>query len=63
MEKVYDVVGLYLKEAGRVPLLTAELEVELAKRMERGVLAQQKLDEMGDRLSPDDIYTLTIIRK
>jgi RNA polymerase primary sigma factor len=53
-----DVVGLYLKEAGRVPLLTAELEVELAKRMERGVLAQQKLDEMGDRLSPDDIYTL-----
>ena len=53
-----DVVGLYLKEAGRVPLLTAELEVELAKRMERGVLAQQKLDDMGDRLSPDDIYTL-----
>ncbi|GIK29940.1 MAG: RNA polymerase sigma factor RpoD [Anaerolineae bacterium] len=53
-----DVVGLYLKEAGRVPLLTAEQEVELAKRMERGVLAQKKLEEMGDRLSPDDIYTL-----
>ncbi|MBK9125051.1 MAG: sigma-70 family RNA polymerase sigma factor [Chloroflexi bacterium] len=53
-----DVVGLYLKEAGRVPLLTAEQEVELAKRMERGVLAQKKLDEMGDRLSPDDVYTL-----
>ena len=29
-----DVVGLYLKEAGRVPLLTAEEEVSLAKRME-----------------------------
>ena len=29
-----DVVGLYLKEAGRVPLLTAEEEVHLAKRME-----------------------------
>ncbi len=53
-----DVVGLYLKEAGRVPLLTAEMEVELAKRMERGLLAQQKLDEMGERLSPDDVYTL-----
>ncbi|MCS7070708.1 MAG: hypothetical protein NZM00_04330, partial [Anaerolinea sp.] len=30
-----DVVGLYLKEAGRVPLLTAEEEVMLAKRMEK----------------------------
>src|SRR5262245_57442716 len=29
-----DVVGLYLKEAGRVPLLTADQEVELAMRME-----------------------------
>ena len=33
-----DVVGLYLKEAGRVPLLTAEEEVSLAKRMESAEL-------------------------
>ncbi len=53
-----DVVGLYLKEAGRVPLLTASQEVELAKRMERGLLATKKLKDMGDRLSPDDRYLL-----
>jgi RNA polymerase primary sigma factor len=53
-----DVVGLYLKEAGRVPLLTAEEEVELAKRMEAGELAQQQLDEYGEDLPMDDVYTL-----
>ena len=31
-----DSVGLYLKEVGRVPLLTAEQEVSLSKRIERG---------------------------
>ena len=53
-----DVVGLYLKEAGRVPLLTAEQEVELAMRMESGLHAQQQLDKYGDQLPMDDIYTL-----
>lgn len=53
-----DVVGLYLKEAGRVPLLTAEQEVELAMRMEAGVLAQQEIDKHGDSLPMDDMYTL-----
>src|SRR5262249_27182037 len=43
-----DVVGLYLKEAGRVPLLTADEEVALAKRMEAGLLAKEQLDEYGD---------------
>ncbi len=53
-----DVVGLYLKEAGRVPLLTAEQEVELAQRMEAGVLAQEQLEKHGDSLPMDDVYTL-----
>jgi RNA polymerase primary sigma factor len=53
-----DVVGLYLKEAGRVPLLTAEEEVSLAKRMEKAVWARQKLEDEGDTLPPDDVWDL-----
>jgi RNA polymerase primary sigma factor len=49
-----DVVGLYLKEAGRVPLLSAEEEVRLAKRMERGRQAEARLAEHGVRLSRDE---------
>ncbi len=39
-----DVVGLYLKEAGRVPLLTAAEEVMLAKRMEAAEFARIRLE-------------------
>ncbi len=43
-----DVVGLYLKEAGRVPLLTAQEEVMLAKRMEAAVFASAHLEDALD---------------
>jgi RNA polymerase primary sigma factor len=43
-----DVVGLYLKEAGRVPLLTADEEVQLAKRMEAAQWARQRLEEADE---------------
>ena len=38
-----DTVGLYLKEIGRVPLLTAAQEVDLAQRMERGRAARDEV--------------------
>jgi RNA polymerase primary sigma factor len=38
-----DLVRIYLREIGRVPLLTAEAEVELAKSIEAGLFADEKL--------------------
>ncbi len=40
-----DLVKAYLREIGRVALLTAELEVDLAKRIEAGLFATYKLSQ------------------
>jgi RNA polymerase primary sigma factor len=42
-----DPVKDYLKQIGKVPLLNAEQEVELAKRIEAGLFAEEKLAEIG----------------
>jgi RNA polymerase primary sigma factor len=44
-----DSVRAYLKQIGKVALLNAEEEVELAKRIEAGLYATQKLAEMTEK--------------
>jgi RNA polymerase primary sigma factor len=48
-----DPVKDYLKQIGKVPLLNAEQEVELAKRIEAGLFAEEKLAEGRHSLSAD----------
>jgi RNA polymerase primary sigma factor len=46
-----DPVKDYLKQIGKVPLLNAEQEVELAKRIEVGLSAEEKLAEADSKLT------------
>ncbi len=48
-----DTVGLYLKEMARVPLLTTEEEVDLAKRLESGNNARAELMRLDGSASPE----------
>ncbi|MDY0020235.1 MAG: RNA polymerase sigma factor [Anaerolineae bacterium] len=50
--EVDDTIGLYLKEIGKVSLLDAEEEVELAKRMEAGLKARTRLE--GNKIKSED---------
>jgi len=49
---VGDTVDLYFREMGREPLLTAEQEVSLAKRIEAGKLAQAQLEDARTSKTP-----------
>ncbi|MEU7877874.1 RNA polymerase sigma factor [Microbispora bryophytorum] len=48
-----DPVKDYLKQIGKVPLLNAEQEVELAKRIEAGLFAEEQLAQEADGLPVD----------
>ncbi|PTR26699.1 RNA polymerase RpoD-like sigma 70 subunit [Rhodococcus sp. OK519] len=61
-----DSVRAYLKQIGKVALLNAEEEVELAKRIEAGLFATHKMNEMvekGEKPSPTDRRNLNWITR
>ncbi len=53
-----DSVSAYLAEIGRTPLLTADDEIELARRIEAGRQAHEQLDSTSE---PDERRRLTLL--
>ena len=47
---VEDPVRMYLKEIGKVPLLSAEEEIELSQKMEAGAVATEKIAILTERM-------------
>ncbi len=58
-----DPVRMYLKEIGRVALLTAADEVSLAKRIEAGVLATERLEREGTALARGAVADLVFLQR
>ena len=52
---VEDPVRMYLKEIGKVPLLSAEEEIELAQKMEAGAVAIEKIQIMTSRIEEEEV--------
>jgi RNA polymerase primary sigma factor len=56
-----DSVGLYLKEMSRVPLLSVDEELQLARRIEQASIARRDLDHMNGRCSARRRHNLEMI--
>ena len=52
---VEDPVRMYLKEIGKVPLLSAEEEIELAQKMEAGAVATEKIQILKTRIEDEEV--------
>ena len=57
-----DSVRMYLKEIGKVSLLTADEEVTLAQRIELGSVAEEELADLAARHEPLDIEPIEMAR-
>ena len=59
-----DPVRMYLKEIGKVPLLSPEEEIELAQKMSDGNLAQEQIEEAGEAsFTPENLARMNKIIK
>ncbi|HEY9122530.1 MAG TPA: sigma-70 family RNA polymerase sigma factor [Brevefilum sp.] len=53
-----DTIGLYLKEMSSVPLLSVQEELDLARRIENGKMADDLLRELNGKTPPPEIERL-----
>lgn len=51
---IEDPVRMYLKEIGKVPLLSAEEEIDLAQKMEAGTVAREKIPVLESKIEGAD---------
>lgn len=51
---IEDPVRMYLKEIGKVPLLSAEEEIDLAQKMEAGAVAREKIPVLESKIDGAD---------
>ena len=59
-----DPVRMYLKEIGKVPLLSPDEETDLAQKMSAGSFAKEQLEELGeDSFSPEDLAQMKKLLK